>query len=63
MTYINEDERGLLVVANLSTGGQPQLQPLVEWLDKNAINVAKRGIASLINIDSEYIYLYRTICP
>ncbi len=41
MSITNKNERVLLVVANLSTGGEPKLQKLYEWLDENAINVAK----------------------
>ena len=41
MADVSKDERTLLVVANLSTWGQPRLQWLYEWLDRNAVSVAK----------------------
>ena len=41
MSTISKDKRVLLVVVNLSTGGDPKLQKLYEWLDANAVQVAK----------------------
>jgi hypothetical protein len=41
MADVSKDERTLLVVANLSTWGQPRLQWLYEWLDQNAVTVAR----------------------
>ncbi len=41
MADVSKNERTLLVVANLSTWGQPRLQWLYEWLDQNAVTVAK----------------------
>jgi hypothetical protein len=41
MADVSKDERTLLVVANLSTWGQPRLQWLYEWLDRNAVTVAR----------------------
>lgn len=41
MSEINNEKRALLVVANLSDGGDAMLQKLYEWLDINAVNIAK----------------------
>jgi hypothetical protein len=41
MADVTTDERTLLVVANLSTWGEPKLQWLYEWLDRNAVSVAR----------------------
>lgn len=41
MALINKRERELLVVANLSSGGQERYQKLYEWLDANAVTVTK----------------------
>jgi len=41
MADVSKHERTLLVVANLSTWGQPRLQWLYEWLDQNAVTVAR----------------------
>ena len=38
---VSKDERALLVVANLSDGGDARFQWLYQWLDENAVNVAK----------------------
>ncbi len=40
MSIVDVHERVLLIVANLSDGGDPRFQFLYEWLDANAINVA-----------------------
>ena len=41
MSIIKKENRVLLVVVNLSTGGDPKLQKLYEWLDANALQVAR----------------------
>jgi hypothetical protein len=41
MVDLTKDERALLVVANLTTYGDPRFQWLYQWLDGNAIQVAK----------------------
>jgi hypothetical protein len=51
MSVINKEERALLVVANLSNGGDPRLQKLYEWFDANAINVAE------LILDDEYHHI------
>jgi hypothetical protein len=51
MNRIESEERALLVVANLSDGGDPRLQKLYEWLDENAIKVAK------LILDDEYHHI------
>lgn len=38
---VSREERVLLVVTNLATGGVPKFQKLYEWFDANAIKVAK----------------------
>jgi hypothetical protein len=39
MAEVNKRERALLIVANLSSGGDEKLQKLYEWLDANAVKV------------------------
>jgi hypothetical protein len=41
MADVIKDERALLVIANLTTHGDPRFQWLYQWLDENAIRVAK----------------------
>lgn len=41
MGVINRDERVLLVVADLTKWADPDFHRLYEWLDQNAVNVAK----------------------
>lgn len=41
MSVISRDERVLLVVANLTKWADPDFRKLYEWLDQNAVNVAK----------------------
>ena len=41
MGEVKKEDRVLLVVANLATGGDERFQKLYEWLDANAVVVAK----------------------
>ena len=41
MSDITENERSLLVVVNLSTGGVEKFQPIYKWLDENAMTLAR----------------------
>ncbi len=41
MSVVSRDERVLLVVANLTKWADPNFQKLYEWLDQNAVNVAR----------------------
>lgn len=40
MTELTKQDRVLLVVANLSSWGEPKLEWLYQWLDENAVRVA-----------------------
>ncbi len=51
---VSKEERVLLVVTNLATGGEPKFQKLYEWFDANAIKVA-RGL-----LESRY-HLFETL--
>ena len=44
MGEVKKEDRVLLVVANLATGGDERFQKLYEWLDQNAINVANEPV-------------------
>ena len=41
MSAVGKDERALLVLANLTTWSDTRFLWLYEWLDRNAVNVAK----------------------
>jgi hypothetical protein len=51
MGFVDVDERVLLLIANLSDGGDPRLQRIYEWLDTNAVNVVWQILKD------EYIYI------